>query len=107
MKIGIYMAISISHASHLTPSKASFSRSSTRTGTGSMFSFLFSRTPTAPSPPRAFLERSPRRTSPAAVLEASPKPEFFFGGSKKETGMPCREPFLLAGQWYPDGPLRN
>lgn len=45
----------------------------------------------------------PRRTIPAAVLDASPKPEFFFRRQEKKTGKPC----LLAGQWYPDVHLGN
>lgn len=52
------------------------------------FHFSF-HTPTAPSPPLLvhFWKGPPgRRTSPAAVLEASPKPDFFFGVRKKEIG---------------------
>lgn len=40
-----------------------------------------------------------------------PDPEFFFLGCRKKIEIgkpkPCREPFLLAGQCYPDVPLGN
>jgi hypothetical protein len=72
-------------------------------GNGIHLSSFFPPCPVSSSPPRAFLERSPRWTIPAAVLDASPKPEFFFRRQEKKTGKPC----LLAGQWYPDVHLGN